>query len=55
MTENLDRNGFLKLRAREFYPMLREGGFRGSGSTLRRIQEPVVHVINFQGCRWGER
>jgi hypothetical protein len=45
----VDRSGFLKLITREFYPLLRAEGFRGAGTTLRRIQEPIIHVFNFQG------
>jgi Domain of unknown function (DUF4304) len=33
--------------------MLRAEGFRGSGSTLRRIDEPVIHVFNVQGSSSG--
>jgi len=29
--------------------MLRDAGFKGSGTTLRRINEPIVNVFNVQG------
>ena len=45
----MDRSGFLKLLSKELYPLLRAEGFRGSGTTLRRITEPLVHIFNFQG------
>jgi hypothetical protein len=45
----MDRSGFLKLLTRELFPVLRAEGFRGSGTTLRRIAEPIIHVFNFQG------
>ena len=45
----MKRDSFLRLLADQFYPALREEGFRGSGTTLRRIQEPVVHVVEIQG------
>lgn len=40
--------------ANEFYPLLRVQGFKGSGSTLRRIESPVVHVFNIQRSSGGE-
>jgi hypothetical protein len=45
----MEREGFLKLLAERFYPLLREEGFRGSGTTLRRVREAVVHIVNVQG------
>jgi hypothetical protein len=50
----LRRDSFLKLLARDFYPGLRSEGFKGSGATLRRVQEPFVHVVNFQGSDSGK-
>jgi hypothetical protein len=47
----MERESFLKLLAERFYPTLRAEGFRGSGTTLRDITEPVVHVVNVQGSR----
>jgi hypothetical protein len=51
----VDRSGFLKVLTKKFYPVLRAEGFRGSGSTLRRIEEPVIHVFNFQGSSSSDR
>jgi Domain of unknown function (DUF4304) len=45
----MERESFLKVLANKFYPLLRGESFRGSGTTLRRIQAPVVHVVNIQG------
>ena len=45
----LNRKSFLKVLADRFYPVLRDQGFQGSGTTLRRVQEPLVHVVNIQG------
>ena len=45
----MDRESFLKVLAERFYPSLRAEGFRGSGTTLRRVQAPVIHVVNIQG------
>ena len=50
----MERERFLKLLTETFYPSLRAEGFRGSGTTLRRAQEPVVHVINIQGSNSAE-
>ena len=36
-------------------PRIRELGFRGSGSTYRRIDGDFVFVINFQGSHGGEK
>jgi hypothetical protein len=33
---------------------LRERGFRGSGSTFRKVEGDFVFVINFQRSRWGD-
>lgn len=43
------RSDFLKRVAKEFYPRLRAEGFRGSGTTLRRIDGEAIHVFNCQG------
>jgi hypothetical protein len=51
----MDRSSFLKLLAKEFYPVLRAEGFRGSGTTVRRIDEPLIHVFNVQGSSSGGR
>ena len=45
----MKRESFLRLLAERFYPVLRKEGFQGSGTTLRRIRGPVVHVVNIQG------
>jgi len=45
----MNRERFLKVLADRFYPILRDQGFQGSGTTLRRVREPVVHVFNIQG------
>ena len=45
----MERESFLKALAEKFYPSLRAESFRGSGTTLRRVQEPVIHVVNIQG------
>ena len=43
------KSEFLKILSDVLYPSLREEGFRGSGSTLRRVREPLIHVFNVQG------
>jgi hypothetical protein len=45
----MDRKKFQGLLRTEFFPGLRESGFQGSGTTLRRITEPIIHVVNIQG------
>ena len=45
----MERSDFLKLVASKLYPVLRADGFRGSGTTLRRVAGPVIHVVNIQG------
>ncbi len=50
----MDRGEFTKLLAKRFYPELREAGFKGSGATLRRIDEPLVHVFNVQRSAGGQ-
>jgi len=50
----MDSVQFQKLLAKRFYPVLRKEGFKGSGSTLRRINEPLVHVFNIQGSSSGK-
>ncbi len=46
---------FNKLLSTRFYPLLRAEGFRGSGTTLRRINLPVVQVFNVQGSAGTDR
>jgi len=51
----MDRKLFLSRIAKRLYPHLRAQGYRGSGTTLRRIAEPVVEVFNVQASSGGER
>ena len=51
----MDRTTLIKALSKQFYPILREEGFKGSGNTLRRINDPVVHVFNVQGSLSGNR
>jgi hypothetical protein len=51
----MDRSQFIKALAGRLYPILRAEGFRGSGTTLRRTNAPVVHVFNVQGSSSGAR
>lgn len=46
---------FQKLLKREFHPVLRAEGFKGSGATLRRMVGERVDVVNVQGSQWGGR
>ena len=41
---------FLK---QNFSPLLRTEGFKGSGTTFRRIKGEAIHIINIQGSKWG--
>lgn len=50
----MDRTAFMKALRTQLYPILRADGFRGSGSTLRRVDDPVVHVFNVQGSSDAE-
>ncbi|MCE9533281.1 MAG: DUF4304 domain-containing protein [Planctomycetes bacterium] len=43
----------MKALALRLYPILRADGFRGSGNTLRRVDEQVVHVFNLQASTGG--
>lgn len=47
----MDRKSFTKALVSKLYPMLRAEGFKGSGTTLRRENAPVIHVFNIQGSR----
>jgi hypothetical protein len=51
----MDRKLFSSLLNKRLYPHLRSLGFRGSGSTLRRVAEPVVEVFNVQASSGGNR
>ena len=50
----LNRKSFQRLLSAHLYPTVRDEGFRGSGATLRRIGDPVVHIFHFQGSRHGD-
>jgi hypothetical protein len=50
-----EREAFFAALRNRLFPVLRAQGFRGSGTTLRRISEPVVHVVNVQGSSTGQR
>ncbi len=50
----MDRTAFMKAISTKLYPILRAEGFSGSGNTLRRINDPIVHVFNLQGSSGGE-
>ena len=52
--DRMDRAAFMKGLHTTLYPILRAEGFRGSGSTLRRVIEPVVHVFNVQASSDGK-
>jgi hypothetical protein len=51
----MDRKLFSSLLVKRLYPHLRAQGYRGSGTTLRRIAEPVVEVFNVQASSGGDR
>lgn len=44
---------FHQLLKRDFVPILRAEEFKGSGATFRRIRDDVIHLLNFQGHRYG--
>jgi hypothetical protein len=44
---------FHQLLKRDFAPFLRGDGFKGSGTTFRRIKGDAVHLLNIQGSRYG--
>jgi hypothetical protein len=46
---------FKKALSKHFYPVLRKVGFRGSGSTLRRVNEPLIYIFNVQHSSSGDR
>lgn len=46
---------FQKVLKREFHPLLRAEGFKGSGTTLRRMAGERIDVVNVQGSQWGGR
>lgn len=49
------RAEYLTLLSKDFYPLLRSSGFKGSGDTLRRVRGEVIHVVNIQGSSDAER
>jgi hypothetical protein len=51
----MDRKLFTSILSKRLYPLLRAEGFRGSGTTLRRVHEPVVEVFNVQASAGGDR
>ena len=44
---------FHELLKQDFVPILRADGFKGSGSTFRRVKANRVDVVNVQGSRYG--
>lgn len=51
----MDRRLFASLLAKHLYPHLRAQGFRGSGTTLRRLDLPMVNVFNVQASSGATR
>ena len=49
----MDHAAFMNALSTDLFPMLRAQGFRGSGTTLRRVMDPVIHVINVQAASGG--
>ena len=47
----IDRKTFFSLLSQRFYPVLRAEGFKGSGTTLRRINGELIHIVHV----WAER
>ena len=46
---------FHELLKRDFLPLLRTDGFKGSGTTFRRVRADRIDVVNVQGSRSGGR
>jgi hypothetical protein len=44
---------FHQLLKRDFLPLLRADGFKGSGNTFRRIKGDRIDIVNIQGSRDG--
>ena len=44
----MERKFFMSLLTKRMRPVLRNEGFKGSGSTMRRINGSVIHVFNIQ-------
>lgn len=49
----MQRDSLLRLISERIYPTLRAAGFKGSGTTLRKVSGPVLHVFNVQGGSAG--
>lgn len=47
------KKAFYKQLREDFYPLLREQGFKGSGQHFRRINGDVIHTINIQNNKYG--
>jgi hypothetical protein len=45
--------GFHELLKHDFLPILRADGFKGSGTTFRRVLTDRIDVVNVQGSRYG--
>jgi len=50
----MNRKQYLKALQLHVFPVLREAGFKGSGTNLRRINGPIVHAFNVQGSSGGQ-
>ena len=48
-----DKKAFYKQLREDFYPNLRECGFKGSGQHFRRVNGDVIHAINIQNNKYG--
>jgi hypothetical protein len=44
---------FHDLLKRDFFPLLRADGFKGSGTTFRRVHRDRIDILNVQGSRYG--
>ena len=44
---------FRHLLKRDFFPLIRADGFKGSGTTFRRVNDHRIDIINVQGSRYG--
>jgi hypothetical protein len=49
LRQRMDRTAFLKVLANTFYPVLRNDGFKGSGTSLRRHDGQFHHIVHVQG------
>jgi len=50
----MHRDLYIKTLAKTLYPQLREMGFKGSGTTLRHLQNDVAKVFHIQGSAGGD-